>query len=400
VGVTAQPDEADPVAFVAESDGLSVGITADHDPAVAVASASDGWDDLAAGDPAAGGPAAGDPEAGDPDPGAAASVEVPVLPGGGAVDAPTVGEEPARAVPVRTRVGRATPAPRTSEERASAAPPTSEEHASSAPRARRPAARAPRPRSKRAPAFAPPFCPYCATILQPPSATSRRCTQCLHRIVVRRVDGRVVYLTEASVPVFTAERLRIADLGRWTRERQRWLNLAASVGAPVERVARLEAARPSQAVVDAARALYVASVDRSFSAARREHRWEDASRVRRAEALTFHRIAGSPATPPAETVALLREAATAELKGIAKIGREAQLKGATCCDACRSDDHRVFPIAAELRTPRLPHAGCPRGLCRCRWDLTVRHRATVQRHATRRPRPGARASRSEASPSA
>jgi hypothetical protein len=146
--------------------------------------------------------------------------------------------------------------------------------------------------------------------------------------------------------------------------------------------------------------LYVATADRSFNAAKRERRWEDASRMRREQALALYRIAGSPSTPPAETVALLREGATAELKGIATVARDAELGGADCCDACRADGGRIFPIAAELQAPRLPHAGCPRGLCRCRWDLAVRDRTTVQRYLRRRPRPGSRDARSESSPSA
>ena len=207
-----------------------------------------------------------------------------------------------------------------------------------------------------------------------------------------------MYLTEAAIPVFEAERQRIASSRRLTRERGRWLKLAASVHAPAERVARLAAARPSPAAVEAARALYVASVDRSFNAARRERRWEDASRMRREQALTLYRIAGSPAMPPAETVALHREAATAELRGIARFGRQAELRGATCCELCRSDDHRAFQIAAELATPRLPHVGCPRGLCRCRWDLPAPDRATVG-HPARRSRSGSGAATSEVLPS-
>ena len=281
------------------------------------------------------------------------------------------------------------------------APTRSPDERAPATRARRqPATRAHRAPSARPPIALPPCCPYCATILRPPRAASRRCPECLHRIVVRHVDDRAVYLTESAVEIFEAERRRIASTGRWTRERQRWLKLAATVGAPAQRVARLEASRLSQDVVDASRALYLTTVDRSFSAARRERRWEDASRIRREQALALHRIAGSPSPPPAEAVALLREGATAELKGIAKLARDAELVGPACCDACRVDHGQLFRIATELRAPRLPHEGCPRGLCRCRWALAVRDRTTVARYLRRRPRSGLRVAEAGPSPSA
>ncbi len=146
--------------------------------------------------------------------------------------------------------------------------------------------------------------------------------------MVRRVDDRVVYLAETVVEFLEAERRRIASTGRWTRERQRWLKLAATVGAPAERIGRLEASRLTREVVDAASALYMATVDRSFHAARRVRRWEDASRIRREQALALYRVAGSPSPPPAEAVALLRDGATAELKGRGRRGGVRML-----CDA-------------------------------------------------------------------
>ena len=68
-----------------------------------------------------------------------------------------------------------------------------------------------------------PYCPYCALLLDPPPESSRRCPRCRERIVVKRVDGRAIYLTEAAVLVFESERRRMAHAGRWTRERERWL---------------------------------------------------------------------------------------------------------------------------------------------------------------------------------
>lgn len=254
-----------------------------------------------------------------------------------------------------------------------------------------------RSRSEMAPAAA---CPYCAVLLWPPPVSSQRCARCRQRIIVRRVDGRAVYLAEAAVPVFQAERRRIAGAGRLNRERARWLKLATAAGAPADRVARLGAAEVSEQVVEACRTLYLGAVERSFRTARRERRWEDASHIRRAQALALHRAAGSPMPPPEGVVGLHRDGTAAELRGIAEIAREAELIGAACCDACRADDGRIFRVTAELRTPRLPHEGCPRGLCRCRWDLPARYRTTVWRYLRRRPRADKAASTAEDSPTA
>jgi hypothetical protein len=227
-------------------------------------------------------------------------------------------------------------------------------------------------------------CPYCALVLEPPPTASRRCTGCLQRIVVKRVDGRAVYLTEAALLIFDAERRRAASSVRLGRERDRWLRLATAAGAPAERIARLSAARLTEDGVSAARTLYVSAVDRAFRAARRDLDWEKAARIRRDNATELYRIAGSPTPPPPDILALFREGVAAELRGIAEISRDAELVAAGCCDVCRSDDHRIFRIAAELRQPRLPHDGCPRGLCRCRWDLAARDRTTMLRYLKRR----------------
>ena len=237
-------------------------------------------------------------------------------------------------------------------------------------------------------------CPYCAVLLQPPPASSQRCAHCRQRIIVKRVAGRAAYLTEAAVLVFEAERRRLGGSGRLTRERERWLKLAAAAGAPPERVARLAAAQLSGDLVDGARTLYLTAVERSFQVARREQRWEDAARIRREHALTLYRVAGSPVPPPADIVKIHRDGVAAELRGLAEITRDAELVGATCCDACRADDGQVLKIAAELRVPRLPHDGCPKGLCQCGWDLAARQRAAFQRYlrprarASQRPGPG------------
>jgi len=244
------------------------------------------------------------------------------------------------------------------------------------------------------------FCPYCALLLHPPPASSRRCVRCRQRIIVKRVEMRAVYLTEAAVLVFEAERRRAATSGQLTRERERWLRLAAAAGAPAQHQARVAAAPLSEKVVGVARTLYLRTVDRAFSAAKRDHDWETASRIRREQATALYRVAGSPLPPPADLVALFREGVVAELRGIAEISRDAELVSASCCDVCRADDRLIFGIARELRTPRLPHEGCPRGLCRCGWDLAARDRATMRRYLRRRPRTESQAAPNEPTPTA
>ena len=231
-----------------------------------------------------------------------------------------------------------------------------------------------------------PYCPSCALLLSPPPQTSRRCPRCREKIVVKHVEGRAVYLTEAAVAVFDLERRRTVDSIRWAKERDRWLKAAASVEAPAERIARLGSAPLSAGVVDAAKLLYTSTVDRSFRAAKRERRWQDASRIKRDHAAMLYRFAGSPLPPPDDIVAIHREGANTVLRGLDAIARVAELGAARCCAACDADDGQVFTIASELRTPRLPHAGCPRGLCRCDWFLASGDQAEVRRHLRRRAR--------------
>ena len=229
------------------------------------------------------------------------------------------------------------------------------------------------------------YCPYCAKLLDPVPTTSKRCDRCRQRIVVKRIDGSARYLTEAAVLVFEAERRRVVNSVRWSRDRDRWLRLASAAGAPPERQAQLAAARLTEDVVAAARKLYLTTVDRAFRAARAARDWEGAARVRRDEAAALYRVAGSPTPPPADVVEIFREGVAAELRGVAEIAREAELVSARCCDACRGDDRVIVRITQELRTPRLPHVECPRGLCRCHWDLPTRARMTMRRYLRRRP---------------
>ncbi|MFI5259194.1 MAG: hypothetical protein ACHQ01_06250 [Candidatus Limnocylindrales bacterium] len=235
-------------------------------------------------------------------------------------------------------------------------------------------------------------CPYCARLLQPPPMSSRGCPRCRRRIIVKHVDGRAVYLTVDAVPIFDAERRRSAHFGRWIREQQRWLKLAAAAGAPGQRTERLAAALPSEDAVEVARTLYLTAVDRSFRSARADHRWEDASRIRREQAMALFRVAGSPLPPPEALVELHREGVVAELRGIAEIAKEAELTSAACCDVCRADDGQICRISEELGATRLPHQGCPKGLCRCRWDLAARDRTTQPRSQSRAHSPAAASS--------
>ena len=259
------------------------------------------------------------------------------------------------------------------------------------------AKRATRARARSAPAPVA-HCPYCAKVLEPAPTTSRRCERCRQRIIVKRVEKTVVYLTEAALPVFEAELRRGKHSVVWARERDRWLRLASTAGAPAGRQSQLAAARLSEEVVAAARTLYVTTVDRAFRTARRDRDWEEASRLRRDKAAVLYRVAGSPTPPPADVIATFREGVAAELRGVAEISRDAELVSARCCDACRADDGRIVRIAQELRAPRLPHAGCPKGLCRCHWDLAARDRMAMRRYLRRRPGAESRATTPEPVP--
>ena len=119
-------------------------------------------------------------------------------------------------------------------------------------------------------------------------------------IIVRRTDGRTVYLTEAAVEVFEAERQREADMATWTTQRAQWLRLARGVGAPEDRRGRI-AARPvsAESVADA-RALYLAAAAKDRKEAARMGAWDIAARIGREEAMALYREAGSPVPVPAD----------------------------------------------------------------------------------------------------
>ncbi len=214
-------------------------------------------------------------------------------------------------------------------------------------------------------------CPNCGIALDPPPDHTRRCPRCRRQIVVRHSDGRAIYLTAAAVEVFEAEREHEIEEQLWARERRRWLQLAQRVGAPPERRRRLAAAALTAASVTASRSLYLAAAEHAVRAARRDKRWAELAQIRRRQATALHEEAGAHLPPSDEIVALYREGVAATLRKLAQVSRDAELVGASCCQACRADNERIFRIADELRTPRLPHAGCPRGLCTCDWWPTL-----------------------------
>jgi len=233
-------------------------------------------------------------------------------------------------------------------------------------------------------------CPNCGVALDPPPEHTRLCPSCRRRIVVRHSEGRAVYLTEAAVEVFESVRQHEIDEQTWTRERHQWLHLAQLTGAPADRRQLLAAAPLTAAVVQSSRSLYLGAAERAVRAARGDKRWDDVARIRRRQAAALFEEAGARTPPGDEIVALHQEAAAATLRALAAVSREVELVGASCCRACRADDERIFQIAAELREPRLPHAGCPRGLCACDWWPAIRKPATKRRRRTSTaPRPAA-----------
>jgi hypothetical protein len=240
----------------------------------------------------------------------------------------------------------------------------------------------------RAPAAA---CPYSAKLLDPPPERSRLCPRCRRRIVVRRVGGRLVLLTEQAQEVFESEQQREINERAWNHERREWLALAKSVEAPANRIARLAAAPVSQAVVTASKGLYLANAERAVRSARRTKSWDKVASVRRAQAAALYRASGSAVPPSEEIVSLHREWSAAALRALLRFGAaQAELVGSGCCPICERDNGQRFLIKAELRGQRLPHEGCPRGLCACDW-WPVPGAATGSRRGRRRARSGSTA---------
>ena len=245
------------------------------------------------------------------------------------------------------------------------------------------------PRAPAAPAPAPPApvqpgaaCPSCGTLLVPPPARTRRCPRCRQAIVIRRTDGRTVYLTEAAVEVFEAQRRHESDVATWTAARREWLRLARGVGAPEDRRRRIEAHAVTVEAVEDAKTLYLSAATKAAHTAKTARDWNAVARILGERAGALYREAGSPVPPHDEIVAIHADAMTAMLRSLRGTGTHAEVVGSTCCQGCRADDGRAFAIADELRTPRLPHPGCPRGLCACEWFVA----GTPKKRRTRRKR--------------
>ena len=141
----------------------------------------------------------------------------------------------------------------------------------------------------------------------------------------------------------------------------------------------------------AARTLYLSAVEREVRAARGARRWSDVAALRREQAAALYEEAGSPVPPPEDILRLHQEGATAALRAMADIARQADLVGAGCCAACRADDGRTFRIADETprATPSAP--GLPARAVRLRLvDLDRGSQAAAQGGRDAGPRRGSR----------
>ncbi len=111
----------------------------------------------------------------------------------------------------------------------------------------------------------------------------------------------------------------------------------------------------------------MAAAERAVKAARTAKRWSEVARIRRQQAAALYREVGTPVPPPDDILALQRDGMLAQLRAVAESSGHAELASNGCCRPCAADDGKVFAIAAELRERRLPHDGCPKGLCGCEW---------------------------------
>ncbi len=231
-------------------------------------------------------------------------------------------------------------------------------------------------------------CPSCGAPLDPVPSRDRLCPRCRRPLVVRHVEGRTVLLTREAVPVFEAQRQRSVNEDAWRRERDDWLHLARDHGLPRDRREKLASEPISAESVRRARDLALSASHRAARAAAREKRWGQVGQLHREEAGALYRAAGSPAPAPDEIAAVHRAGMIAVLRSLGPAVHEAEIVGQGCCRACRADDGRAFEIAAELRTGRLPHAGCPRGLCPCDWWPAPDRPTRPRRRRPARPTPG------------
>ena len=204
---------------------------------------------------------------------------------------------------------------------------------------------------------------------------------------MRQFEGRTAYLSETALEVFESERRRAGEEADRAAMREHWLHLAAGLGVPAPARARISAQAPTERSVESARRLYMDAADRTVREARHEGRWTDVAHLRRAEAAAWFAALGSPIPPPEDVVALHREGMAAVLHSFAGQGTDVELVSAGCCPACRRDDGKAFKIARELHELRLPHAGCPKGLCACDWWIGVVEKKRRRRRPAGSPPP-------------
>ena len=223
-------------------------------------------------------------------------------------------------------------------------------------------------------------CPYCAQLLVPAPTTHKRCPRCRQRVMVRRVDDRVAFLTEAvgrGLRGGAAARRREPALDRAP---QPWIRLAEAADAPAGqgREGQRELATPESRLRRAIRVLR-----------RRRPRREG----RRAPSTTgrLPSASGAPRRSPCSKAGRLADPAAGR-RGRAAPGRggdrAARDPGArqggrarrrAVLPAVRRRPGHIYRINAELHEARLPHADCPSGLCACRWRLSDRDRANLER---------------------
>jgi len=161
------------------------------------------------------------------------------------------------------------------------------------------------------------------------------------------------------------------------------------VHAPVDLCKKIAAMPISERAVEAARAVYRTASDQAVRDARETGHWVRVARIREIEADELYRDAGSPKPPPADILAIYRESKAAVLHSLAVHGTVAELAAGTCCAACRAEEGVLVKIAAELHKSRLPHAGCPRGLCGCDWSVAVPEAKSPRRRKRKVAKPAA-----------
>ena len=256
-------------------------------------------------------------------------------------------------------------------------------------------------------------CPYCAQLLVPAPTTHKRCPRCRQRVMVRRVEDRVAFLTEASVAIFESERRRVAESKHWIGPRNQWIRLAEAAGARPDKVAKVNESLATPESVYAARSVYFAAVDRSVKDARADHDWPLAVRIRRAQAAAVSKLEGSPIPPPDDAVELHRDAAAigaARHRGAGEGGRarrRAVLPRLRCRCRAHVPDQRGappapsapcrlparplrLPLAAERPRSREPRAPAPSGRPRLTGRPAFRHLRRVRVLVTTRRVLGAR----------